>query len=48
MLDVQGDLMVIDGIIIKGRFIIIPGELQKQALKQLYNNHVGIEKKQGY
>ena len=38
------DLAVIDGIVMKGRCIIVPEELQKQALEQLHSNHMGIDK----
>ena len=40
-------LVVMDGKIIKGICIIIPKELQKQALEQLHRNHIGL-KKQDY
>ena len=33
-----------DSTIRKGRCIIIPKELWKQALEQLHSNHMGIEK----
>ena len=36
--------MVIDGIILKGRCIIIPNSLRQQVLDQLHTNHMGIEK----
>ena len=36
--------MVIDGIILKGRHIIIPNSLRQQVLDQLHTNHMGIEK----
>ena len=36
--------MVIDGIILKGRCIIIPNSLKQQVLNQLHTNHMGIEK----
>ena len=36
------DLIVIDGIVIKGRGIIMTKELQKQALELLHNNNMGI------
>ena len=35
---------MLDGIILKGRQIIIMKGLQKQVLNQLHNNHMGIEK----
>ena len=37
------DLVVIYGIIMKVRCIVIPEELQKQAL-QIHSNHMGTEK----
>ena len=36
--------MVIDGIILKGRCIVIPNSLRQQALTQLHTSHMGIEK----
>ena len=36
--------MVTDGVILKGRHIIIPDNLKQQVLKQLHTNHMGIEK----
>ena len=38
------ELMVIDGIILKGRHIVIPNSLRQQVLSQLHTNHMGIEK----
>ena len=38
-------MAVIDGVIIKGRHVVIPESLKKQALEQLHVNHMGIEKK---
>ena len=35
---------VIDGVVMKGRWIIIPAELKQQVLDQLHLNHMGIEK----
>ena len=35
---------VIDRVILKGRYIVIPDTLQKQSLVQLPNNHMVIEK----
>ena len=32
----RDDMAVIDGVVIKGRCIVIPEALQQQALKQLY------------
>ena len=40
----RGELAVIDGIIIKGRHIVIPNSLKQQVLNQLHTNHMGIEK----
>ena len=37
-------MVVIDGIILKGRCIIIPEILKTQVLDQLHINHMGIEK----
>ena len=41
----RDELAVIDGIILKGRHIVIPNSLRKQVLNQLHTNHIGIEKK---
>ena len=41
----QDDMALIDGIILKGRCIVIPSTLQKQALELLYINHMGIDKR---
>ena len=38
------DLTVIDGIVLKGRRIVIPTSLHWQVLDQLHSNHLGIEK----
>ena len=40
----RDELAVIDGIILKGRCIIIPDSLKQQVLAQLHINHIGIEK----
>ena len=40
----RDDLAVIDGVVMKGRCIIIPAELKQQVLNQLHLNHMGIEK----
>ena len=40
----KDDMAVIDGIIMKGSHVIIPGILKTQALDQLHINHMGIEK----
>ena len=37
-------MAVTDGIIIKGRHVIIPEILKTQVLHQLHINHMGIEK----
>ena len=41
----KDDLAVKDGIVMKGRCIIIPKVLKQQALDQLHLNHMHIEKK---
>ena len=41
---IKDDISVIDGVIMKGRCIMIPKVLQQQALDQLHVNYVGIEK----
>ena len=35
---------MIDGVAIKGKWIIVPFTLQKQIYGQLHSNHIGIEK----
>ena len=40
----QDDMAVIDGVILKGRCIVIPESLQRQTLEQLNVNHLGIYK----
>ena len=40
----KDDLSVIDGVVVKGRCIIIPAVLRQQVLDQLHLNHKGIEK----
>ena len=40
----RDELVAIDGIILKGRCIIIPNSLRQQVLDQLHTNHMGIEK----
>ena len=40
----RDELAVIDGIILKGKCIIIPSSLKEQVLSQLHTNHMGIEK----
>ena len=37
-------MAVIDGIILKGRHVVIPEPFKKQALNQLHLNQMGIEK----
>ena len=37
-------LAVIDGVVMKGRCIVVPQDVQKQVLDQLHLNHMGIEK----
>ena len=40
----RGDLVIIDGVIMKGRCILIPEALKQQALDQLHVNHMDIDK----
>ena len=40
----KDDMAVINGVILRGRHIIIPETLKAQALEQLHINHMGIEK----
>ena len=40
----RGDMAVIDGVVMKGRHIVIQEALQQQVLKQLHMNHMDIEK----
>ena len=40
----KDDLAVIDGIVMKGRCIVIPDDIKKQVLDQLHVNHMGIKK----
>ena len=40
----RDELAVIDGVLLKGRCIIIPYNLKQQVLTQLHINHMGIEK----
>ena len=35
---------MIDGIVMKGKRIIIPFQFERHILQQLHNNHIGIEK----
>ena len=40
----RDELAVIDGMVLKGRCIIIPNSLKQPVLDQLHINHIGIEK----
>ena len=40
----RDDLAIIDGMVMKGRQILIPTSLKQQVLDQLHTNHMGIEK----
>ena len=40
----RDDLAVIDGVVMKGRQIVIPTVLKQQVLDQLHTNHMGIKK----
>ena len=40
----RDELAIIDGVVLKGRCIIIPTSLTQQVLEQLHANHMGIEK----
>ena len=44
----RDDLGVIDGVILKGKHIIMLNSLREQVLNQLHTNHMGIEKKQSF
>ena len=41
----RDNLAVIDGVVMKGRHVIIPQELKQQVLDQLHLNHMCMEKK---
>ena len=41
----RDNLAVIEGVVIKGRCIIVPWDLQQQVLDQLHLNHMGIKNK---
>ena len=41
----RDELAVIDCVLLKGRFIVIPDSLKQQVLIQLHINHMGIEKR---
>ena len=38
----RDDMAVIDGVVIKSRYVVTPKALQQQALKQLHISHRGI------
>ena len=40
----RDELAVIDGIVLKGRHVVIPTRLRQQVLDQFHPNHMGIEK----
>ena len=40
----RDQLAVIDGVMLKGRHIVIPTSLKQQVLDQLHTNHMGIKK----
>ena len=40
----RDELAIIDGVMLKGRHIVIPTTLKQQVLDQLHTNHMGIEK----
>ena len=40
----RDELVIIDGVILKGRCIVIPNNLRQQVVTQLYTSHMGIEK----
>ena len=40
----RDELAIIDGVMLKGRCIIIPTSLKQQLLDQLHTNHMGTEK----
>ena len=40
----RDDMAVIDGVLLKGRCMVIPNTLQKQALEQHHINHMGRDK----
>ena len=40
----RDDLAVLDGVVMKGRCIIVQAELKQQVLDQLHLNHMGIKK----
>ena len=40
----RDDCVIIDGVVMKGRHVIIPSGLKQQVLDQLHLNHMGIKK----
>ena len=38
----RDEVTVVDGVAIKGKWVIIPIQSHQQALKQLYSNYMGI------
>ena len=40
----RDELSIIDGVLLKGRHIVMPTSLKQQVLDQLHTNHMGIEK----
>ena len=40
----RDEIAIIEGIVMKGRRIIVPAVLQDKVLKQLHLNHMGIQK----
>ena len=40
----RDELAVIDGILLKGRHIVILNSLRQQVLNELHTNHMGVEK----
>ena len=40
----RDELAIIDGVMLKGRHIVIPTSFKQQVLDQLHINHMGIEK----
>ena len=40
----RDDLAVIDGVVMRGRQIVVPAELKQQVLDQFHLNHMGIKK----
>ena len=42
-LSYRDELAVIDGVIVKGRHIVIPNSLRQLLLEHLHTNHMGIK-----